>query len=111
MILLIISEFTHQEVVNITNYLTMKMTLEKLKQWIKVHLAEDIFYDEFKNKEFKKRLFEKSFNTSLANNTNNDLEQTKVFNNTSMNNSMNTSSVINCSNIKDTERRPNIPNV
>jgi hypothetical protein len=79
------------------------MTLEKLKQWIKIHLTEDVFYDEFKNKEFKKRLIEKSllistsFNTSiLMNNT--DLEQTKIFNNT-----LNLSSINNNFLNKDTD--------
>lgn len=84
--MLTIDEGTHKEVVHVTLCLTIKITANKLKQWIKVHLSEDLFYDEFKNKEFKKRLAEKSLLvTSLANCTlNNDLESSKM-SNTSIN--------------------------
>jgi hypothetical protein len=80
-----VSESTNEEVINVTLLYTTKKTLENVKEWIKINLSEDIFYDEFKNKEFKKRIVEKSLLLSSLNTScviTNDLELSKIFNNT-----------------------------
>ena len=84
------SESTNEEVINVTLLYTTKKTSENVREWIKINLSEDIFYDEFKNKEFKKRIVEKSLLLSSLNTScviHNDLELSKIFN-TTMNISM-----------------------
>ena len=98
LILLTVSESTNEEVTKVTLLYTIKKTLENVKEWIKINLSEDIFYDEFKNKEFKKRIDGKflllsSLNASCV--MNNDLEQSKLLNNT-----MNASSTLENSSFK-----------
>lgn len=50
--------------------------MQKLKEWTKSHLSEDMFFEEFKNKEFKRKLNERSL---LASSTM-EGDQTKIMN-------------------------------
>ncbi len=78
LIVLTIDESTPKDVFNVTLCLSIRNTLQKLSQWIKINLNETVFYEDFKNRDFRKRLHERS----LLSVSNIDLDQTKFCNNT-----------------------------
>ncbi len=78
LIVLTIDEASPKDVFNVTLCLSIRSTLQKLSQWIKINLNETIFYEDFKNRDFRKRLHERSLLSVSAI----DLDQTKFCNNT-----------------------------